>query len=214
MINLQLANYVVAHPGDDWASERRSSHGKLFDYIFGAGGVFMRATREGLDACVPVAACEIRGLAPVEPFVNLSFPLVPAGLVRRMFNRARAACVEKGSPIEALFYLRLDAEADEWTLTEPAQRATGGSVRPEDETDEDYRSALIELHSHHQMEAFWSGDDDRDEQGFRLYAVIGEIFTRSVLRVRVGCYGHFYEVPAREIFELPAGVNEGGEANA
>lgn len=207
-INLQLADYVLVHDRAGQVEEQRSSntlgHGKLFDYVFGSGGVFMRAMRDGLDACVPVSMCEIRGLGPVKPFVKLSFPRVPSALVRKMLNRARAVCVESGVPVEALFYLRFEAGA--WLLTEPAQRATGGSVAPEDDADADYAAALIELHSHHQMPAFWSGDDDRDEQGFRLYAVIGEIFTNAVLRVRVGIYGHFHEISADEIFEMPEDV--------
>ncbi len=70
-----------------------------------------------------------------------------------------------------------------------------------------YAGALIEVHSHHGMPAFWSGTDDADEQGFRLYAVLGDIFRRPTLRVRVGIYGQFYELPAGTIFGLPAGVN-------
>jgi hypothetical protein len=36
------------------------------------------------------------------------------------------------------------------------------------------------------MKAFFSGTDDADEQGFRLYGVLGSIFERPTFMLRVG----------------------------
>jgi hypothetical protein len=58
------------------------------------------------------------------------------------------------------------------------------------------------------MRPFFSRTDDRDETGFRIYAVIGDInFHSNVppsIRVRVGVYGHFWPIPAASIFNLPS----------
>jgi hypothetical protein len=39
------------------------------------------------------------------------------------------------------------------------------------------RKSFIEVHSHHH-ESFFQQTDDKDEQGFRLYGVLGTIFNR------------------------------------
>jgi hypothetical protein len=45
---------------------------------------------------------------------------------------------------------------------------------------------LCELHSHGLLPAYWSATDDADEQGARLYAVIGRLAARPEIRLRVG----------------------------
>ena len=216
-MNLRLADYIIVQPGEDLQSATRLSDSwedtprcnLMYDYVFGASGVFVRASRMFLTACVPVGACDIRGLARVAPSVRFEAQKVPREIVARILSRARSACVERGQPREILFYLIYEDTSEEsgaWRLVEPEQIATGGSVHPTDDASDDYRRAIIELHSHHQMDAFFSSQDDADEQGFRLYAVIGNIFTNPALRVRVGVYGYFYDITASDIFELPEGV--------
>jgi hypothetical protein len=53
------------------------------------------------------------------------------------------------------------------------------------------------------MAAFFSPTDDRDEGGFRFYAVIGRLLTRPELRLRLGMYGDFWEVPVTALFTDP-----------
>ena len=59
---------------------------------------------------------------------------------------------------------------------------------------------IMDVHSHCTMGAFFSGEDTRDEQGFRLYGVVGRIFTQVEFALRVGVYGDFWRVPAGMIF--------------
>jgi hypothetical protein len=51
------------------------------------------------------------------------------------------------------------------------------------------------------MEAKFSPTDDEEETGFRIYAVMGHIYTEPVIRVRVGIYGHMWEIPALTVFD-------------
>lgn len=61
---------------------------------------------------------------------------------------------------------------------------------------------VVDLHSHNSMPAFFSGTDNADEQGFRLYCVIGRIDTDAPeIACRAGVYGHHWPVPALAIFE-------------
>lgn len=184
----------------------------LYDYLVAGNGVFLRSRREGLEVILPVTSCEIRGLAPVEPFVRLAYPRVPAPLVQEMLEYALCAQDAEESPVEMLFHL--EWRQDHWQLNIPDQEQTVTSVIPTDDgPGSSYATALIDLHSHHQMGAFFSRTDDQDERkGFRIYAVLGCIFTRPELLVRAGCEGAFLVIPATQIFELPEGVVDAATA--
>ena len=61
---------------------------------------------------------------------------------------------------------------------------------------------VAEFHSHGSSRAFFSATDDRDEQGFRIYGVVGRLDTdRPELSLRVGVYGHFAPVEWSQVFE-------------
>ena len=215
----ELAAYIPIRSRDSY-DFTLPTIGQLYDYLFTGEGIYVRALRPGLSVLLRIHDCELRGLAPLgEVFpppigdpVDFQFPRVPAAYLQKMLERSIEACVENESPIEALFHLLWNEEAGRWQLNKPAQDATPPSVRPiDDGAGSSYAEALIELHSHHGMTAFFSSADDADEQGFRIYAVIGEIFTEPKIRVRVGCFGHFQEIPAETIFELPQTITDNHE---
>ena len=177
----------------------------LYDYLFAGNGVFIRSKRPGLEVILPVATREIRGLAPIESLVRFTYPPVPQHLVEQILWCAQGAIGEGGNPVEILFHLEWRNEA--WQLAIPEQVQTATSVLPTDDgADSSYATALIDLHSHHGMRAFFSSTDNRDEQGFRVYAVVGNIFQRPEILVRVGCEGVHWIIPATTVFELPEGL--------
>ncbi len=60
---------------------------------------------------------------------------------------------------------------------------------------------VLDIHSHSLMTAFFSGTDNRDEQGLRLYMVIGEMGTLfPEVRLRVGVYGYFAPLKLEKVF--------------
>ena len=85
----------------------------------------------------------------------------------------------------------------------PQQLMRPASVVPFDTLDTRGTSALIDLHSHGALSPFFSPIDDKDEQGFRIYAVLGELDRLPKLCVRVGVYGHYFDIPAATVFEMP-----------
>jgi hypothetical protein len=194
------------------------------DYVCGAGGVYTRGRRRGLEVCMPVADGRVRGLKGVEPYVQWGFPKLPARFLERMIGTSRARC--ERVPTEALFHLTFDPKGcytfshpysavmdfhQGWHLEFPDQHATDQRVRPVHQgagSSED--RAVIEVHSHVDGEAVFSEVDDADEGGlsFRVYAVLGRIFDRPEIRCRVGLFGHFMDWPAAEFFDLPEGVRD------
>jgi len=170
----------------------------LMEYWLAGNGVFVRAERSGLSALIPVAICTIPGLADFIPDVKLQYPLVPTDIVNAMLSAAQAVGKK-----EILFYLSFTQ--GKWQLDIPSQLATPLSVKPlVASLGAAYSSALIEVHSHHSMAAQFSVVDDLEEPGkFRLFAVLGEIFNSPTINVRVNIYSHFWQIPAKEVFEMP-----------
>ena len=171
--------------------------GCLYAYILAGNGVFVHALRPGLEALIPVLSGRVAGLPALTPRVHIP-RRVPARLLLAALHWS-----QKAFPNEALFWFNLEQE---WSVYMPAQRRGRGRVVPIDPNDSKGTSALVDLHSHARMSPFFSPADDRDERGFRLYAVLGSLHRAPILRVRVGVYSHFYELPASSVFELPEGI--------
>ena len=61
---------------------------------------------------------------------------------------------------------------------------------------------IAEFHSHARHRAFFSATDDGDEQGFRVYGVVGRLDTPAPeLTLRLGIYGHFAPLHWSQVFD-------------
>ena len=171
----------------------------LYAYILAGNGVFKYAKRDGLEVLVQVSSAFIAGLPNLKPFAKIA-QRVPA---------APLACAleisQESFPLERLFWFNFDGS---WSLDAPEQFCSAASVEPTDPYDSNGTKALIDLHSHGAMAPFFSHTDNKDEQGFRVYAVIGKVKTQPSLCVRVGMYGDYWSIPAATIFEMPAGIQD------
>lgn len=174
----------------------------MYEYVLASNGVFVRGERQGLKAIVPVAKGTVRGLADIEPSVEMTHPRIPAYMLTYIVTQACMAKDESGQPVESLFHLSW-AETS-WQLETPPQERGPARVYPAGSVlGSSYERALVEIHSHHAMQAQFSPTDNADETGFRIFAVLGEIFAQPSLRVRVGIYGHHWEIPAEWVFDMP-----------
>ena len=180
---------------------------RIYQYVVAREGVLLLAGCTGLEVLMPISPlAELPGLASVTPFIAASYPPVGEEIVRQMLEHAKAARDEHEQPIEQLYYLQW--EEGEWRLNIPEQEAYCDSVRARAITPE-YEHAFLEGHSHHRYQANFSHRDDHAEVrdgGFRVYFVLGNIYSRPELRVRICIHGYEWEVPARYFFALPTGV--------
>ena len=187
------------------AGEAPRERGVLFDYVLAGNGLFVRGAREGLSVCFPVSNFEVRGLPELSASFELKHERVPLHQAQAMVGMS-THFAERG--LETLFHFTLDDQGH-WRLHNPEQMRKPSSCRPmHDGPGSTYERAFIEAHSHHSMRAYFSSVDNRDETGFRIYAVMGELFKEPRIRVRVGVYGHFWEIPAEWVFELPEGLSD------
>ena len=169
---------------DRWEGER----GSYYDYLLGSNGLFIQAEGKLLAAQIPVAECEVRGLAPLKPWVILRHGRIP----QRCFDLA-------------LNYFLADTSRERYVavtwnegyhLYAPVQ--TGEHARVQYETGE---SVILDLHSHGEMKAWFSTQDNHDEQGLRLYGVVGKLGEIPVVRLRVGVYGYHSPIAWGDVFD-------------
>ena len=175
-----------------------------YQYVLAGNGVFVRAKTRFFTALLPVTACTVRGLPPLRPQFQLLVPRIPARLLDAVLTDARRAQrPNHGRPDnglnEVLYQFHLHGRAVQ--VKKPAQQATPTSVATDVTTAvADAASIICDLQSHGNMRAFFSQTDNADEQGARLYAVIGRLDSEPEMRLRVGVYGYWLALPLTAVF--------------
>ena len=163
--------------------------GVAYDYILAGNGLWIEAEGRLLAARVLVAPAQVRGLAPLEPKVALRYGSIPQGLWDLALNAMLA------DPSREM-YIAITWGGDSYHLQIPEQKRGAGGVSgiqlPE--------NRVMDLHSHCGMRAYFSSTDNQDEQGLQLYAVVGELPHRPVVRLRMGIYAYFQEIPWAGVF--------------
>ena len=176
----------------------------LFEYLFAGNGVFIRGIRPGLEVLMPVEYYRenIRGLPILEPYLQLKPDRIPKTILLEMWRHSCLACNTQGA-VEIVFHIH--HEQNGWRLEIPDQTQHSASCQPTKfDGDSSFHNATIDVHSHHEMKAFFSKTDDADEGGFRIYAVLGRVNTKEPeIRVRVGIFRNYWDIPASDVFELP-----------
>ena len=188
--------YLFNHP-----SGLSGFHGVGYDYVLGAGGLYVQSESAHLTARVLVAPVEVRGLASVSEKLALTHGPIPAHAFELGLGWMLAA-----PGTERFFAVRWDGEA--YRLVVPPQEGTGSSLSYEPPA-----GVVAEFHSHGSHRAFFSATDDRDEQGFRIYGVVGRLNTPAPeLTLRLGIYGHFAPLRWSQVFDgPPPGLRLAGE---
>jgi PRTRC genetic system protein A len=162
--------------------------GPFYNYILAGNGLFVRAKSPFLQATVMIAYAPVRGLLPLEETVELPMGSIP----RYIYNLALSIFF---SNRRQEHYVAVTWEG-EYRLRVPFQEPGECGVRYER-----LPSTVLDIHSHGTMRPFFSGTDDRDEQGFRLYMVVGRLDTLvPEVEMRVGVYGYFAPVQFEEVF--------------
>lgn len=180
---MKMVGYLVNNP-DGLSGER----GVYYNYILGSNGIFIEAESPLITARVPVAECEIRGLAPVKTKVSLLYGSIP----QRFFDLALDSFL---ADPDKEHYAAVIGDAG-YHFYAPVQDRSGASV-----SYEVGESVVLDIHSHGHGGAFFSSQDDKDEQGLKLSAVVGKLNATPVVKLRVGVYGYFQYLGWKDVFD-------------
>ena len=164
-----------------------------YDYLLGAGGLYVQSQSDQLSARLRLAACAVRGLAPFGERLELRRGPIPAELFELGLGWLR-----EDPETERFFAIGWDRRAYRLVVPEQVGAATSVHYRPP-------AGVVAEFHSHGPAAARFSATDDRDEQGFRIYGVCGRLDAeRPEVNLRLGLYGHFAPLRWGQVFRGPA----------
>ena len=179
--------YLVNHP-----SGLAGIHGIGYDYVLGSGGLYVQSRSAHLVARVLVAPGSVRGLAPVNEKLELLHGPIPGYLFELGLS-----WFQTDPFTERYFAVRWDGAAYRLVVPPQAGTATRLAYQPP-------AGVVAEFHSHGKTRAFFSGTDDKDEQGLRIYGVVGRLDTPlAEMSLRVGVYGHFAPLRWGQVFGGP-----------
>jgi len=168
----------------------------LYDYIVAKNGRFKRAGNQYFEACINVENNRnwLSYAFHWPPFV-LKIPRLPVSALASIIKDARTHWSDYGRFIENYYIIN-----NQGVALRPTQKGTAGAVSY-NLGNYNMQNALMEVHTHPGM-AYFSETDNADEQGFRLYGVLGNINqARPEFCLRLGVYGDFIPLRADEVFE-------------
>jgi PRTRC genetic system protein A len=194
--------------------------GLIADVVLDGAGLYLAAATPTLGIRVRLARATVPGLPVVPTGVNLIHGPIEATLWHALVQRARGAM-----PSEVLFAIIAREPADgeiliatdgHYALVEPQLDESGtGSWQPQQTSGCSVRAtpvhdAIVEVHSHHAMRAYFATTDDRDETGRRVYGILGRLDTPNpeiALRAATGCQPHAVEpVAFAQVFAADLGA--------
>jgi len=180
---MKAVGYLTNHP-EGLLGEK----GLYYNYITSSNGLFIEAENSLISARIPIADCCVRGLVPLEKRISLLYGSIP----QRFFDLALSLFL---SDTRIEHYVAVVADAG-YHFYIPVQDKSAGSV-----VYETGRDIVLDMHSHGEMGAGFSTTDDKDDAGLKLFAVIGNLGGKPVVKLRIGVYGYFYELSWSEVFD-------------
>lgn len=175
----------------------------LFEIVIARNGVFKRARRREMTAVVELSAFKVKipELADAEPRVELA-PKIPATVFAEISAHARSSS-DPANFTENLYAVCRDAGGHYFWKEISRDRRFGSTIARDD--DPAYQNAVLEIHTHPPGCPEFSRADDSDERGkFRLFGILIDIHSeKPAIRLRVGIYDSFWEIPVAAIAAAP-----------
>lgn len=177
-------------------------------WVWAGNGLFKYGRNQHTEGIVQLAEALTPGLPLLAPAVAWDGweGRLPGRLLVEALEQARktygpkplaGAADATQVPIEAQFLVVLGADGVP-ALMQPPQEATPGRVC----YLLDGIPFLMDIHSHHRMEPFFSPTDDTDDTWLTASVVMGRIFDEQPqLIARLNVYGHRQMIPAALLFD-------------
>lgn len=176
----------------------------LYEIVIATNGVFKRAKRREMTASIELSPFKVKipelaeGVARVELKAG-----IPSRIFAEILMHARNSTEAKRFT-ENLYAVFWNEKMHDYFWEEISQSRNFGSTIAKDDSSA-YRNAILEIHTHPPNCRNFSGQDTLDESGkFRLFGILIDIHTeKPLIRLRVGIYDSFWEIPVEMISDSP-----------
>ncbi|MDQ3749154.1 MAG: Mov34/MPN/PAD-1 family protein [Acidobacteriota bacterium] len=176
----------------------------LYEIVIAQNGVFKRAQRREMTAAVEISAFAVKipELAVEKARVEL-IEKIPARIFTEILAHAQNE-TNAANFTENLYTVCRDIETGNYFWKEVSRHRSFGSTIARDDASA-YQTAVLEIHTHPPGCREFSSQDDCDERGkFRLFGILVDIHSDNpAIRLRVGIYDSFWEIPAETIANAP-----------
>jgi PRTRC genetic system protein A len=164
--------------------------------VLGRNGLFLQLKTPWLD-CTTLVADMAGGLVlaygEVKESLAFEFGVIPLGLLDQFIEQARALLPREAAG--ALIFDERDGALD--LRMHEALDAGAGHIRYRIADLAAHEVIAVDLHTHGRLPAFWSRDDDRDDQGVRICGVFGHLDRgRPSAKFRLVMNGLFRALPS------------------
>ncbi len=200
-VTAQSKGTMPAYKGIFTSYDEADAGGKVISlFPSGDGKVYeMRKTEIG-RFITPIS--QTKEIRKVEAGFTPVLPLIPAEklMVILCFFKHMA---RKGN-FEALVNIYWDKQESRFVLDVPEQKVTRVSVssRISEKFDSERYIHYVDIHSHNNMNAFFSRTDDKDEKAARVYAVVGKVSSfLPEIKARIASSRSFVEIDPSVVFE-------------
>ncbi|MCL1961276.1 MAG: PRTRC system protein A [Desulfovibrionaceae bacterium] len=179
--------------------------------IVAGNGLFVQVRLDWLD-CVQCLTPPVGLPLPygtVEERLKFSFGVLPIRLIEAFVQAGRQGLPDE---VAGVLIYRRGTRGLRLALCEPLYASPGRIEyrRPALEADE---TVAVDLHTHGRGLPFWSGDDDRDDQGIKVAGVFGCLHQpKPKARFRLALNGWYKALPhpwQQELLELPETAGTG-----
>ena len=161
--------------------------------ILGSNGLFVQMRTPWLECTTRSGGVGMRlPFGEVREAIRFAFGAIPRALLNAFIEQARAAL-----PNEVAGALVFDTRTGGLRLSMHLALAAGpGHVSYRIEDLAEHEVLAVDLHSHGRLPAFWSCEDDRDDQGVRVCGVFGNLDRQTPSgRFRLVVNGLFRDLP-------------------
>ena len=176
----------------------------LYEIVIARNGVFKRARRREMQAVVELSAFAVKipELAAGEARVELA-EKIPVRIFAEILAHARSV-TDAANFTENLYAVCRNNETGGYFWKEVSRSRSFGSTIARDD-DPAYKAAVLEIHTHPPGCREFSNQDNCDERGkFRLFGILIDIHSDNpAIRLRVGIYDSFQEIPVETIADTP-----------
>ncbi len=207
-VTAQNKGRMASYKGVFSSFDEAERYGKMISlFPSGDGKVYeMRKTEMG-RFITPVS--ETNAIKKVRAGFTPALPLIPAAILFEILQFFKYMA-HKGN-YEALANIYWDRQEQRFIVDIPEQKVSRVSVssRLSGAFDSDRFLHYMDIHSHNNMNAFFSETDNRDERAARVYAVVGKVtgFFPEI-KVRIANSRSFVEIDPSVVFESVAAVQD------